>query len=105
MPKITIFYDEKWYPPHFLDFDQVSFIPRLTRFSADILRRGSVSPKSCPPFNPESPERVKHIKSHLERFPEEFPVTTVTKDFGLDPVLEVHDVDYIEYLQTIFHEW
>ena len=60
---------------------------------------------SCLVVNPESPERVKHIKSHLERFPEEFPVTTDTKDFGLDPILEVHDVDYVEYLQTIFLEW
>jgi len=48
---------------------------------------------------------VKQIKSHLEKFPEEFPITTHIKDFGLDPILEIHDPDYIEYLKTIFQQW
>ena len=48
---------------------------------------------------------MKQIKSHLEKFPEDFPITHNSKDYGLDPILAIHDADYIEYLQTIFHLW
>jgi hypothetical protein len=48
---------------------------------------------------------VKNIKAHLEKFPQDFPITTATKDYGLDPILAIHDVEYIEYLRTIFPEW
>lgn len=53
----------------------------------------------------ESPERIKQIKSYLEKFPEEFPFTTNTKDYGLAPILVIHDREYVEYLQNIFQEW
>jgi len=53
----------------------------------------------------ESPERVKQIELHLEKFPEEFPITTNTKDYGLAPILAIHDREYVEYLQNIFQEW
>src|SRR5271154_2960155 len=53
----------------------------------------------------ESPDRVKNIKSHLEKFPDTFPITTSIKDFGMDPILAIHDRDYVEYLQTIFEQW
>jgi hypothetical protein len=53
----------------------------------------------------ESPDRVKNIKFHLEKFPDTFPITTSIKDFGMDPILAIHDGDYVEYLQTIFGQW
>jgi len=53
----------------------------------------------------ESPDRVKNIKSHLEKLPETFPFTTSVKDFGMDPILAIHDRDYVDYLQTIFDQW
>jgi acetoin utilization deacetylase AcuC-like enzyme len=56
-------------------------------------------------FDVESPERVKHIKIHLEKFPDEFPITTKNKDFGMDPILEVHEKEYVDHLQTIYEEW
>ena len=53
----------------------------------------------------ECPDRVKNIKSHLEKFPDEFPITEHTKDFGMGPILAIHDLDYVTYLQTIYGEW
>jgi acetoin utilization deacetylase AcuC-like enzyme len=53
----------------------------------------------------ECPDRVKNIKSHLEKFPDEFPITDNTKDFGMEPILAIHDADYVTYLQTIYREW
>jgi acetoin utilization deacetylase AcuC-like enzyme len=53
----------------------------------------------------ESPERVKCIKKHLEKFPEEFPITTKHNDYGVDPILEIHEKGYLDYLQTIYEEW
>jgi len=53
----------------------------------------------------ESPDRVKHIKRHLDKFPNEFPISQEIQDFGLDPILAIHDIDYVNHLQTIFDEW
>ena len=53
----------------------------------------------------ESPDRVRNIKTHLEKYPDIFPIITRTKDFGIDPILAVHDRDYVEYLRTIFDQW
>jgi len=53
----------------------------------------------------ESPERLKKIKAHLELFPEDFPIIRETQDYGLDPILAIHDADYVEYLQTIYPQW
>jgi acetoin utilization deacetylase AcuC-like enzyme len=74
------------------------------KFSADILRSGSVKTMFSR-FDVESPERVKHIKTHLEKFPDEFPITTKNNDYGVDPILEIHEKEYVEYLQTIYEEW
>jgi acetoin utilization deacetylase AcuC-like enzyme len=56
-------------------------------------------------LNIECPGRVKNIKSRLERFPDEFPITENTKNFGMEPILAIHDADYVTYLQKIYHEW
>lgn len=48
---------------------------------------------------------MKQIKSHLQKFPKEFPITGKLKDYGLDPIIAIHDADYVEYLQTIFPIW
>lgn len=53
----------------------------------------------------ESPDRLKKIKAHLELFPEDFPIIREIKDYGLDPILAIHDADYVEYLQTIYPQW
>jgi len=55
----------------------------------------------------ESPDRVKAIKSHLEQFPNEFPILPkqVLKDFGIDPILVIHDARYVDYLRTIYQQW
>jgi acetoin utilization deacetylase AcuC-like enzyme len=51
----------------------------------------------------ESPERAWRILTALQsdaRF-----VITAPQDFGLDPVLTVHDAGYIEFLQTAWARW
>ena len=58
----------------------------------------------------ESPSRVKSIKKHLEKFSDAFPFVVAEeeggiKDFGMAPILKVHDTGYVNYLQTIFDEW
>jgi acetoin utilization deacetylase AcuC-like enzyme len=54
----------------------------------------------------ESPSRVKSIREYLERFPETFPFHGAgMRDFGIGPILAVHDSEYVNYLQTIFDEW
>jgi acetoin utilization deacetylase AcuC-like enzyme len=91
--------------PPLLRFVNVAFFTLLlTKFSADILLSGSVR-IMLSGFDVESPERVKHIKAHLEKFPDEFPITTNTKDYGVEPILEVHEKEYVDYLQTIYDEW
>ena len=55
----------------------------------------------------ESPDRVKAIKLHLEEFPGDFPIVPKEslKDFGINPILAIHDAKYVDYLQTIYQLW
>jgi acetoin utilization deacetylase AcuC-like enzyme len=53
--------------------------------------------------NFEVPERAERILTSLK-------LTKLVRilspeDFGLEPILEVHENDYIEFLQTAFEEW
>jgi acetoin utilization deacetylase AcuC-like enzyme len=51
----------------------------------------------------ENPERVERILSALkDRAWAEIPEP---EDFGLDPVLAVHDADYVDFLRTAYQEW
>ena len=54
-----------------------------------------------PPF--ECPERVEHILGELARRGHEAPVEP--EDFGLDPVLRIHDADFVEFLRTCWADW
>jgi len=51
----------------------------------------------------ENPERMERILSALriQRWAEMLE----PEDFGLDPILAVHDADYVDYLRTAFQEW
>ena len=51
----------------------------------------------------ENPERVERILSVLQSI--EWAEIITPKDFGLDPILAVHDVDYVDFLRTAFEEW
>ena len=51
----------------------------------------------------ECPERVEHILAELSRRGGH-PVIEPT-DHGLEPVLRVHDADYVSFLQTCWAEW
>ena len=88
-----------------MENDIVSFILLHMKSSAVTSQNGLV----CLPLllwtDLESPDRVKNIKSHLEKFPDTYPIITSIKDFGMDPILAIHDRDYVEYLQTIFEQW
>ncbi|CAG8740464.1 1543_t:CDS:2, partial [Acaulospora colombiana] len=52
----------------------------------------------------ESPSRIVAIKNYLSQFRDIFEFHAPS-DHGLDPILSVHDVDYVEYLQTAYVEW
>ncbi|RHZ60863.1 hypothetical protein Glove_350g173 [Diversispora epigaea] len=52
----------------------------------------------------ESPSRITLIKEHLSQFPEKFEICSHL-DYGLEPILSIHDNDYIEYLKTAYIEW
>ncbi|CAG8761855.1 9663_t:CDS:2, partial [Acaulospora morrowiae] len=51
-----------------------------------------------------SPDRVVIIKNYLSQFRDIFEFHNPS-DHGLDSILSVHDVDYIEYLKTAYTEW
>lgn len=54
-----------------------------------------------PPF--ECPERVEHILARLKAV----GMTDIAEpeEFGLDPVLRIHDADYVAFLRTCWQEW
>jgi acetoin utilization deacetylase AcuC-like enzyme len=104
MSRITVYYDEKWYLLVLYFLTVVFSIIRLMKFLVDALRNGSVR-TAFGRADVESPERVKCIKKHLEKFPEEFPIMTNNNDYGVDPILEIHEKEYLDYLQTIYEEW
>lgn len=54
-----------------------------------------------PPF--ECPERVEHILGELARRGHDVPVDP--EDFGLDPILRIHDADFVEFLKTCWADW
>ncbi|KAG2210222.1 hypothetical protein INT47_003207 [Mucor saturninus] len=51
----------------------------------------------------ESPKRLVSIKNFIDKQPE-FQVVD-PNDYSLGPILDVHRKDYIEFLQTIYHDW
>lgn len=54
-----------------------------------------------PPF--ECPERIDHILAEIEK--RQFGEIIAPVDFGLDPVLAVHDAEYVSFLETAWKEW
>ena len=53
--------------------------------------------------NFEVPERVERIVQTLNKT--DWANIVGPSDFGLEPILKVHDSEYIEFLQTAFDEW
>lgn len=51
----------------------------------------------------ETPERMEHILSVLGKL--DWSEILEPEDFGLDPILAVHDADYLDFLRTAFEEW
>ena len=51
----------------------------------------------------ESPERMERIFSTLKN--REWAEILEPEDFGLDPILAVHDAEYVDFLRTAFEEW
>lgn len=49
----------------------------------------------------ENPERMERILSVLKDRTE----ILAPIDFGLDPILAVHDADYVDFLRTAYREW
>jgi acetoin utilization deacetylase AcuC-like enzyme len=50
----------------------------------------------------ESPSRLQHIVSALQARGAEF---LEPADHGIDPILAVHDADYVDFLRTLHAEW
>lgn len=51
----------------------------------------------------ECPERVAHILAELDRRGHSAPVEP--EEFGMEPILRVHDGAYVEFLRTCWQEW
>ncbi len=51
----------------------------------------------------ENPDRVERILSALKSI--DWAEITLPKDFGLNPILAVHDADYVDFLRTAYEEW
>lgn len=51
----------------------------------------------------ESPERAERILSALREL--DWIEILEPEDFGLDPILAVHDADYVDFLRTAYEEW
>lgn len=51
----------------------------------------------------ENPERMERILAVLKD--QDWVEILAPIDFGLDPILAVHDADYVEFLRTAFDEW
>ena len=54
-----------------------------------------------PPF--ECPERMDHISGELTTRGHSDIIEP--EDFGLDPILEIHTPDYVEFLKTCWRDW
>ncbi len=51
----------------------------------------------------ESPERMERILSVLQA--QAWIEMLEPEDFGLDPILAVHDAEYVDFLRTAYDEW
>jgi len=51
----------------------------------------------------ENPNRMERILSALRK--QDWVEILAPEDFGLDPILAVHDADYLDFLRTAFEEW
>lgn len=51
----------------------------------------------------ENPERMERILSALKQ--QDWAEILEPENFGLDPVLAVHDADYVDFLRTAYEEW
>ena len=51
----------------------------------------------------ENPDRVERILSTLKT--KDWAELTPPENFGLDPILAVHDADYVDFLRTAYKEW
>jgi acetoin utilization deacetylase AcuC-like enzyme len=51
----------------------------------------------------ENPDRMERILSALKD--KDWAEIHSPEDFGLDPVLAVHDKDYVDFLRTAYEEW
>jgi acetoin utilization deacetylase AcuC-like enzyme len=51
----------------------------------------------------ETPDRMERILSVLTEL--DWIEILAPEDFGLDPILAVHDSDYLDFLRTAFEEW
>jgi acetoin utilization deacetylase AcuC-like enzyme len=51
----------------------------------------------------ESPERVERVLSALKQ--QDWAEIRQPEDFGLEPILAVHDTDYLDFLRSAFEEW
>ena len=51
----------------------------------------------------ENPDRMERILSMLRE--QDWAEILEPEDFGLDPILAVHDADYVDFLHTAFEEW
>lgn len=51
----------------------------------------------------ETPDRMERVLSAMQNLDwiDLFP----SSDFGLDPILAIHDADYVEYLHEAYEEW
>lgn len=51
----------------------------------------------------ENPDRMERVLTALKNM--EWAEIVPPQDFGLDPVMAVHDPDYVDFLRTAFDEW
>ena len=51
----------------------------------------------------ESPDRMERILSALKE--QDWAEVRAPEYFGLDPILAVHDKDYVDFLRTAYEEW
>ncbi len=51
----------------------------------------------------ESPERMEQVLAALEG--QDWAELFAPEDFGLDPILAVHEAGYVDFLSTAFDEW
>ncbi|MHA7900727.1 MAG: histone deacetylase family protein [Henriciella sp.] len=63
--------------------------------------------KHAPALELQNGELVPHAESHarVEAIKAVLPDLSVPKDFGLDPILAVHDAGYVSFLQRAHADW